>query len=54
MLSLWDEIDSDGDGSARKGPLGFSPVFIPEPRHRLEAYAALLSGMSSEFVELLP
>ena len=33
---------------ARKGPLGFSPVFIPEPRHRLEAYATLLSGVSSD------
>jgi hypothetical protein len=33
---------------AGKGPLGFSPVFIPEPRHRLEAYATLLSGVSSD------
>jgi hypothetical protein len=33
---------------ARKGPLGFSPVSNPEPRHRLEAYATLLSGVSSD------
>jgi hypothetical protein len=32
----------------RKGPLGFSPVSAPEPRHRLEAYATLLSGVSSD------
>jgi hypothetical protein len=33
---------------ARKGPFGFSPGFIPEPRHRLEAYATLLTGVSSD------
>ena len=33
---------------ARKEPLGFSPGFIPEPRHRLEAYATLLSRLSSD------
>ena len=32
---------------ARKGPLGFSPVSSPN-RHRLEAYATLLSEVSSD------
>jgi hypothetical protein len=29
-------------------PLGFSPVSSLNPRHRLEAYATLLSGVSSD------
>ncbi len=29
-------------------PLRFSPVSAPEPRHRLEAYATMLSGVSSD------
>jgi hypothetical protein len=28
--------------------VGIQPEFIPEPRHRLEAYATLLSRVSSD------
>jgi hypothetical protein len=38
---------------ARKGPLPIQPGFIPEPRHRLEAYATLLSGVSSDLSKCL-
>ena len=36
------------DGARRERVVGIQPGFSLEPRHRLEAYATLLSGVSSD------
>jgi hypothetical protein len=41
-------IGADGDGSCPKRAAGIQPGFHPRTRHRLEAYATLLSGVSSD------
>jgi hypothetical protein len=47
-LLEWRE-DKDGwEGSHPERAVGIQAGFSPEPRHRLEAYATLLSGVSGD------